>query len=350
MKLRVLNRLKGQVVCLLAAAALVSIQAGCGSTSDEETEQEVGLETSDANAEGFENAENAENANVATDGANESNNFEGTNEFANESGSENAFNNFESNGEGAADASLNAEVSNETADLINESAGDAFEAPANDPNATANVGADPFAANATTAEPIAATDTTADPFAATDTTADPFAAPAAEGQDPVVASSPAPQESAVNLPSQGYVPEDGARMAYMIQVGDTLASISQKIYGSNGRWRQLAEENNLSNPNLIYVGDVLYYSLNADSRKFAESYETSPRTTVTVQAGDSLSSIAARVYGTEGAWRTLWKDNPSIQDPNQLTVGMVLSYRSGGSYAFAGDQGAEGVLTSALDL
>jgi nucleoid-associated protein YgaU len=340
MKLRVLNRLKGQVVCLLAAAALVSIQAGCGSTSDEETEQEVGLETSDANAEGFENAENAENANVATDGANESNNFEGTNEFANESGSENAFNNFESNGEGAADASLNAEVSNETADLINESAGDAFEAPANDPNATANVGADPFAANATTAEPIAATDTTADPFAA----------PAAEGQDPVVASSPAPQESAVNLPSQGYVPEDGARMAYMIQVGDTLASISQKIYGSNGRWRQLAEENNLSNPNLIYVGDVLYYSLNADSRKFAESYETSPRTTVTVQAGDSLSSIAARVYGTEGAWRTLWKDNPSIQDPNQLTVGMVLSYRSGGSYAFAGDQGAEGVLTSALDL
>lgn len=312
---------------MLASFALVSFQVGCGSTSEEETEQEVGLEASSEN--GAENsAEGLENANV-----------ENTESF-NAEGNENAFNNFENTGDMSAEGALNngmapndAEIAgtptNETADLINESAGDAFQAPAGDPGLAAASGDDPFAS----ANDAAA----ADPFAANSTATDPFAAPAgdanaASGNTATAGVGETGADSgqgSVSLPNQGYVPEDGARMAYMIQVGDTLASISQKIFGSTSGWRQLAEDNNVSNPNLIYAGDVLFYPLNGQSRKFAESYETASRATVTVKAGDSLSSIASRVYGSEGAWRTLWKENPKIQNPDQLTVGMVLTYREG---------------------
>jgi hypothetical protein len=52
-----------------------------------------------------------------------------------------------------------------------------------------------------------------------------------------------------------------------------------------------------------------------------------------VRAGDSLSSIAAQVYGDEGSWRSLWKENPQVSNPDELTVGMVLSYRATGGMA-----------------
>lgn len=49
---------------------------------------------------------------------------------------------------------------------------------------------------------------------------------------------------------------------YIIQHGDTLASISEKLLGSRKRWREIYEQNKpmVSHPNKIYAGFVLYYS------------------------------------------------------------------------------------------
>jgi len=48
---------------------------------------------------------------------------------------------------------------------------------------------------------------------------------------------------------------------YLIRRGDTLRSISQKLYGTPAQWRALWKNNQqlIRNPNRIYAGFILYY-------------------------------------------------------------------------------------------
>jgi polar amino acid transport system substrate-binding protein len=50
-----------------------------------------------------------------------------------------------------------------------------------------------------------------------------------------------------------------------------------------------------------------------------------------VQAGDTLSTIAGRLYGDVGAWRALWEANKATigDDPNRIRVGMRLELPPG---------------------
>ena len=138
----------------------------------------------------------------------------------------------------------------------------------------------------------------------------------------------AKQSVATDAAMPGAVPEMGTSMPYYIQKGDTLSAISAKIYGDMKQWRNLAEENSVKNPSLIYAGDVILYKLNEKSKDFASNYESSQKKVVTVESGDTLSGLALKVLGSAGEWRTLWKMNPSIQNPNVIRTGMILSYRA----------------------
>jgi len=124
----------------------------------------------------------------------------------------------------------------------------------------------------------------------------------------------------------GVVPEAGTTLAYYIQQGDSLGSIAQTIYGNKNQWKKLASENKLINPNKIYVGDVIYYKLNDAARSFAEHYEGMPKKSMIVKQGDTLSQIAKNVYGSEEYWRTLWKLNPSIKNPDRIRPGITIQY------------------------
>ncbi len=44
---------------------------------------------------------------------------------------------------------------------------------------------------------------------------------------------------------------------YTVRRGDTLAGIAQKTLGSSSRWREIAQLNGISNPNVIRVGERL---------------------------------------------------------------------------------------------
>lgn len=123
------------------------------------------------------------------------------------------------------------------------------------------------------------------------------------------------------------VPEEGTLMPYFVRSGDTLSVIAGRVYGNSGKWRDLASVNNLEDPNKIYVGDVIYYRLDGGSRQFAQQYEGAARASVEVAQGDSLYSISARVYGSGANWKTLWRDNPQINNPDHLRVGMTVIYR-----------------------
>ena len=53
--------------------------------------------------------------------------------------------------------------------------------------------------------------------------------------------------------------EDAKKQYYVVQAGDTLGRIAQKLYGDGSRWKEIAEANKeqLPNPDLVEVGQKL---------------------------------------------------------------------------------------------
>lgn len=102
------------------------------------------------------------------------------------------------------------------------------------------------------------------------------------------------------------------KVYYTVQPGDTLSEIAIK-YGIS--WEYLAQINNLSDPNLIYPGQVLI--INSSSSIIPP---TKPSVTYTVQYGDTLSEIAAS-YNT--TWEHLAQIN-NISNTDLIYQGQVL--------------------------
>ncbi|WP_088889130.1 LysM peptidoglycan-binding domain-containing protein [Leptolyngbya ohadii] len=103
---------------------------------------------------------------------------------------------------------------------------------------------------------------------------------------------------------------------YTVQAGDTLSSIAVRFYGNRERWREIYEANRNvigNDPNRLRAGIQLVLS-------------GSNIKTYTVQAGDTLSSIAQRFYGIGRGWGLIYEANRSTigSDPNQLRPGIQL--------------------------
>lgn len=135
------------------------------------------------------------------------------------------------------------------------------------------------------------------------------------------ASSAAPQVS-----SMPGLPEMGTKLSYIVEKGDTLAKISEKVYGNAKMWKDLASLAGLSDPNKIYPGEVIYYQLSPETSAFASSYEALGRSSIQVAKGDTLAKISMKVYGTSAKWRAIWRENEQVQDPEALTEGGVIYY------------------------
>ena len=104
--------------------------------------------------------------------------------------------------------------------------------------------------------------------------------------------------------------DDSGYVYYTVQTGDTLSEIAQR-YGTTVS--AIASLNGISNPNLIYVGQVLRIpSSSGGSSSGTISY--------TVKSGDTLSEIAQRYGTTVSAIASL----NGISNPNLIYVGQVL--------------------------
>jgi LysM repeat protein len=96
---------------------------------------------------------------------------------------------------------------------------------------------------------------------------------------------------------------------YTVQRGDTLYSIALR-YGLT--WRTLANANNITNPNVIHVGNVLAIP--------ATGTVVQPPTQYVVQSGDTLSRIALR-FGVS-MWEIARQNN--ILNLNRILAGQTL--------------------------
>lgn len=101
--------------------------------------------------------------------------------------------------------------------------------------------------------------------------------------------------------------EEAGKIIYTVKAGDTLSEIGAK-YGIN--YMKIAKDNNIANPNLIYVGQKLVIDV-----------ETNEPIKYTVKAGDTLSEIGAK-YGVN--YMKIARDN-NISNPNLIYVGQVLT-------------------------
>jgi nucleoid-associated protein YgaU len=142
-----------------------------------------------------------------------------------------------------------------------------------------------------------------------------------------VPEAAAPMGGAVSgTPAGPGLPELGSKMSYIVQKGDTLAKIAARIYGDSNKWTEIANFTGLANPRLIYPGDVVYYQLTEQSMAFAGTYDSVRRSEVQIQQGDTLATIAGRVFGNSSLWKLIWRQNDRIDNPDRLTAGSTLFY------------------------
>ncbi|EMF0420322.1 LysM peptidoglycan-binding domain-containing protein [Enterococcus hirae] len=109
------------------------------------------------------------------------------------------------------------------------------------------------------------------------------------------------------LPDAATVPDKQPEATYVVQYGETLSSIAYQ-YGTD--YQTLAALNGLTNPNLIYPGQVLKVNGLATSNVY------------TVKYGDNLSSIAAKLGTTYQALAAL----NGLSNPNLIYPGQTLNY------------------------
>lgn len=130
--------------------------------------------------------------------------------------------------------------------------------------------------------------------------------------------------------------------SYTVKSGDTLSGIASQY---NTTVNQIVSLNQLSNPNLIYVGQVLKLKNSQTTNSSSSSSSTAATTvgTYTVKAGDTLSAIASR-YSTSSS--TLASLN-SLSNPNLIYVGQVLKVSSNASTSSSTSSSANSTVTTA---
>ena len=123
---------------------------------------------------------------------------------------------------------------------------------------------------------------------------------------------------------------------YVVKAGETMADIAERKYGDPNKWSIIAKANAAVNPNRMKIGTKLILPspsaavpadpavAEATREPEAPPADGSPRTYV-IQAGDVLSKIAKRFYGSAAAVGLIKDANPDIlRDPDVLSVGAKL--------------------------
>lgn len=121
---------------------------------------------------------------------------------------------------------------------------------------------------------------------------------------------------------------------YVTEKGDTLYSISQKFYNDPSQWKFILQANPDINPDLIQVGvqlvipsrDELPPSVEGSAETKEPPMDLPPGATLyTVQKGDSLYTLAKKLYGKPLLWKKIYEANKDqLPDPAKIPTGTKL--------------------------
>jgi nucleoid-associated protein YgaU len=113
-----------------------------------------------------------------------------------------------------------------------------------------------------------------------------------------------------------------------VAAGDTLWAIAEKYYGSGYNWVDIAQANNLANPNLIAAGQTLNLpdvepKMVTTATEMASTDTPISGGTYTVVRGDNLWEIAVRAYGDGYKWVEIAQEN-KLANPDIIHAGNIL--------------------------
>ncbi len=144
-----------------------------------------------------------------------------------------------------------------------------------------------------------------------------------------VAGLPDPSDPNANLlPVEPIEPADEQQgFDYIVRQGDTFESIAREFLGDAALWTVLARENPFVSPDRLSPGAVLRVPGDRDARPEPAMPPAVPRDAeYAVVAGDSLSRISQRVYGSARYTDALFQANRDrLASPNALRVGQILT-------------------------
>lgn len=150
----------------------------------------------------------------------------------------------------------------------------------------------------------------------------------------------APGETVQNKTTVLAPPSD----SYIVQDGDNLWDISEKMYHSGYNWTDIAKANKLENPGLVYAGTklslpkveakILAASTTSNmvqappavenaQPQVVDSYSKITGDTYVVVHGDDLWDIAVRAYGDGFRWMDIAKAN-NLSNPSLIHGDNVL--------------------------
>ena len=119
-----------------------------------------------------------------------------------------------------------------------------------------------------------------------------------------------------------------ATAQHKVAPGDTLGAIAHRYLGRASRWREVWQANPwLRQPRHLRVGQTLTIPIGVRDQipTSVTPRQTTPTSGLyTVQAGDSLGSIAHQQWGSAILWKRLWQANPTLSNPDQIRVGQRL--------------------------
>ena len=124
---------------------------------------------------------------------------------------------------------------------------------------------------------------------------------------------------------------------YIAREGDTVASVSQKIYGED-RSPALYEINSHLRDRSVTVGDKIYYSSKirpGDSSRLLVYYEEAgvPPATRTLAAGENIRAVSMKLLGHPKSWKEIWATNPDIVSKGLISQAVEVRYWPAGSQA-----------------
>jgi LysM repeat protein len=138
--------------------------------------------------------------------------------------------------------------------------------------------------------------------------------PAAPPAEPTQLDPVPPTARLVAVPDHGHI--------HVVKAGDDLWSLSEDYYGDGRQWRKIA----VANPKLLTGGpDRLQPGWRLTIPDVDSPDAASKTRTIVVRRGDTLSSIAKEVYGSESEWpRILRANRAQLSDPDDIVPGVRL--------------------------
>jgi hypothetical protein len=117
---------------------------------------------------------------------------------------------------------------------------------------------------------------------------------------------------------------------YVARPGDTVESVSQKIYGMD-KSEELKSNNAVLGRRGMKVGDKVYYNSPqrpGDSSQILTYYEDvglAPEIYLS-KSGDNIRTVAKSLLGNENSWKEIWSTNLEVESKDELAEGTRLRY------------------------